>query len=720
LPGVIAGIAADIAVDPLTYIAPWTIARKVPAIMKIGKAIKAGIFGKLVPKAIKGKATTQTVQGLMGGTRAGKYVGSKLVWMFGQDPIFKETVERSTVGIATGTKNIVDMTKKLAKIPAVKASKLLKKDETGRFARKTMDELKGFLSGEELSVVSKAWKAVDDLGKEAVDMGLLTKEKFEENFGEYIKNAYTEYEQAKSKGVFAYAKRKVVGVKARKVGLTEETMAKLGQIDNPSYLFFKSTLDLLKDVENAKLFSVVSKRFASDVAQEGFKQLPKTAQLAKLSGKYVPEGMFNHIQDITEPIKRGLGTKLMADFKFMKVIMNPATHARNILSNQTLNWWKLGMNPLDPRVWKTNATALREISKKGGKWMDEAKKLGYSSDTFAANELLHLLDLPEARLAMGKAGKSWNKMKSKLGSIYQGEENFAKLSAFIFNRSHKGLAPENAWKAAESATFNYAQVTPFIRKLRTSLFGFPFITFTTKATPLAVKTMLKHPSRVSVLGKIKTAIENQADLTELQRERASEPPWIKDGFYIKLPIKDKNGRSAYFDLTYIIPFGDLVSGQFFERKISTKTGIKEGAPQAAMSQSPAINLLKEIGHNEDFYGNQIWKDSSDSGEQLQDLFRHMMKTYLPPLVADQIPGGYNAKGERQQRGFVGLAQTPDDEIRQQRTLQQEVLRNVGLKIQPINADIQESYQNWNKKKALETLLREQGVTKTFERTYIPK
>ena len=92
LPGVIAGIAADIAVDPLTYIAPWTIAKKVPAIMKIGKAIKAGIFGKLVPKAIKGKATTQTVQGLMGGTRAGKYVGSKLVWMFGQDPIFKETV----------------------------------------------------------------------------------------------------------------------------------------------------------------------------------------------------------------------------------------------------------------------------------------------------------------------------------------------------------------------------------------------------------------------------------------------------------------------------------------------------------------------------------------------------------------------------------------------------------------------------------------------------
>jgi len=34
IPGVIAGIGLDIAVDPLTYIAPWTIAKKIPMLAK--------------------------------------------------------------------------------------------------------------------------------------------------------------------------------------------------------------------------------------------------------------------------------------------------------------------------------------------------------------------------------------------------------------------------------------------------------------------------------------------------------------------------------------------------------------------------------------------------------------------------------------------------------------------------------------------------------------
>jgi hypothetical protein len=51
---------------------------------------------------------------------------------------------------------------------------------------------------------------------------------------------------------------------------------------------------------------------------------------------------------------------------------------------------------------------------------------------------------------------------------------------------------------------------------------------------------------------------------------------------------------------------------------------------------------------------------------------------------------------------------------------QELLRQVGMKVQPIEADIQENYQEWNIKKALKTLLQEQGITKEFERTYVPK
>ena len=494
-------------------------------------------------------------------------------------------------------------------------------------------------------------------------------------------------------------------------------MAELGQIENPAYLLFKSSFDLFKDVENAKLFNIVAKRWGKEVAEEGLKQLPKGQRLGELAGKWVPQNIFDDIQEITRPMIDSFGKKVVAGFKFNKVILNPATHARNIISNKTLNWWKLGMNPLDPRTIKAEARAIKEIAQKGGKYMDEAKTVGYNLNTFAANELKSLLSTPQA-LAFGKRIPNWKKITTKLGNIYQGEENYSKLAGFIFNRN-KGIGIEDAWRASESATFNYAQVTPFVRQLRESLFGFPFVTFAIKAAPIAVETAIKYPRRISVLGKVKNAIENMSDIKETVAERASEPAWMRDGFYIKLPIKDEQNRSAYFDLTYIVPFGDLISGQFFTRQVGRETGLPESIPETMVEKLPFFNTLKELANNQDFYGNKIWKEGDSVDQQLKDLFRHITKTYLPPLIADQIPGGYDYKGE-QRMGAVARVITPAEKENQRRNLMQEMLRNVGLKIQPINVDLQETYMEWEKKRALKTLLQERGIIKEFQRAYIPK
>ena len=974
LPGVVAGIGLDILVDPLTYIAPLTILKKVPGLTKVAKAGKEAVFGKMAIKTIKevGEAgaeiTPRTFEIREGGTQAGRYLAEKFNWMFGQDPIYKNTWERSIKNIGTEVENLIQVARKVADLPEATAKKLLRQDDTGRFFRVKIDELKG-LKPEEFSVISKAWQKIDDLGKEAVDIGLLSKEKYEENIGEYIKNAYIEYEQAKGKGIFGFMKLGVKGIKSRKSAeelaggylknldidevkklypnaitetgkislknlsqaeITEiagKSLKGLGQIDNAAYLLFKGSFDLIKDIENTKLFNQTAKMFGSDVAQEGFKQLPITRRLyttatgkkiemfgeiknlnqklkpflkelehtfkgdnetlsliksltnqltdlsglrseefykffqagekgvktiaekgfktgipdveklpkelfkfvnsikkgekynkfelealynggllerngfksikefvdyakapaakipgkvvettlegdlnkliklqkeiekltpklkdvkdinkrsindsfrfledsiskiraereglfeqidklklGELSGKFVPENIFNHIQEITEPFKDTLGKKLIAGFKYNKVILNPATHARNVMSNTILNWWKLGLGPWRADIY---AEAVKQAAK-GGKWADEAKTVGYNLNTFASNELRSLLDSGEAKQFLKGLGGTGAKVKNKLADLYQGEENIAKMAAFIFERK-RGLGIEEAWKLAESATFNYAQVTPFIRKLRTSLFGMPFITFSIKSAPIAVETALKHPARISVFGKIKNDIEKAADIKETERERASEPAYIRDNFYIKLPFKDKEGRSAYFDLTYILPFGDLASGGFFQRQIKRETGLKEGVPEAMLSNFPAIQLIKEITKNQDFYGDKIWQESDATDKQLKDLMRHLTKTYLPPLVSDQIPGGYMASGDRRIKGIKGAITTGGEN--QQRTLMQEMLRNVGAKIQPVNVDIQEYYQEQNRKKALENLLLEKGQLKEFKKTYIPK
>lgn len=710
LPGAIAGIALDIAFDPLTYIAPATIVRKVPLLSKAIEVTKGAVFGKRVTKAID---ETRTFETLEGGTAAGRYLGSKLAYMQGADPVFRETFERSSKNIAASTQNTVELAKSVSKLEPITAAKLLTKDETGRFMRVPLNKLK--LTPDELAPVVKLYSKIDQLGKEAVDLGLLSKEKYEDNVGEYLKNAYKEYED--SKGFFGKAATGIKGIKNRVAGLTEEKMKELGQIDNPAYLLFKSAVDLTKDVENGKLFREISQKFGTTEAKEGFAKLASGPRLGQLSGKYVPDNMALYLNEIIEPAKNTFAKDVVANFKFFKVVMNPATHARNIISNRILNYWKLGMNPLDPRTIASEAEALKEIVKGTGKWSDEARPLGYNLNSFASQEMKTLLDSPEA-LLWGKTQKAWGATKEKLGNIYQAEENQAKLTAYIFNRKHRGLNPEDAWKGAESATFNYAQVTPFVRKLRESLFGFPFITFTVKATPVALETAAKNPDRISVIGKIKQAIESQSDIQETDRERASEPPWVKDGFFIKLPMKDAQGRSSYFDLTYILPFGDLVAGNFFERGTNRESGLPENLAVSLGKKSPFFQLVSELSKNQDFYGDKIWRESDSTEKQLGDLMRHLTKSYAPPLLSDQLPGGYNEKGEKQQRGIVGATQASDEN--QKRNLMQELLRNVGAKVQPIDADIQETYQEWNKKKALQNLLIERGVLNQFQRTYIPK
>lgn len=729
-PGLVAGIILDIAFDPLTYIAPATIAKKIPMLAKVIKGVKEAGFGKTVAKGVDTgrvyqsaeealKAGERTYQAQEGGTKVGRLLVEKLAYKAGKDPIYMDIYEKGTKNTAITIQKIAELGKPIADLTPEVASAILKTDKTGRFVRESLEVLAKKLTPDQLAPVAKLYNYIDNLGKEAVDLGLLSKETFEKNMGEYIKNAYLEYEQkTASKLPFGFSKTKISPIKSRK---DVENVAEFGltQIKNPAYLLMKSGIDLTRQVENAKMFRQVAQKFGSDIPQEGFTKMGDGKSLGDLAGKYLPNHMAESLNEIAMPAADTFGKALIANFKFAKVVMNPATHIRNIVSNMVLNYWKLGMNPLDPRTIRAQKEALSEIAKGSGKWIDEAKPLGYNLDTFASAEFKNILETPEMTSAMGKAGGMWTKTKKALGDMYQGEENFAKLTAYIYQRQVKKLDPEDAWKAAESATFNYAQVTPLIRKIRTSIWGMPFITFTAKATPLAIETALKNPGRISVIGKIKKGIENQSDLEQTDRERASEPPWVRDGFYIKLPGADKYGRSKYFDLTYIIPFGDLVSGSFFERGQATDTGLPEGAAQTVLRKNPVTQLIMELGKNRNFYGNKIWKDSDSPEQQARDMFIHITKTYAPPLLGEQLPNGYNAKsGERDWKGIPGGIEASEEN--QKRTLTEEIMRNAGIKIQPLNAEIQETYQEWNKKKALELLLKESGVLKGMEINYVPK
>lgn len=724
LVGTVAGIALDIATDPFTYIAPGKILTKIPGISNVFKTGVESIFGKTVTKVIdEGIDTitkqpiTRTVDVREGGLDPARKLADSFVWMFGQDGVFKNTYARMMRNIGTETTLAVNLIKPLAKLDSKTDNALQKvifsNDTTGRIIRKPLDVLQREVDAETFNIIKPIWNKIDDLGKQLVDEGVLSKTDYENNLGEYIHQYYKEYLDKKSEKFFGVKPIGLKETKARSETLTKEGMDVLGQVDNPSYLLGRTILAMTHDLENAKLLNTVTKNWAVDGAREGFVKIGTEGnkKWGQLAGKYIPEHMSKYIDEIIKTPEQNIGTRIISEFKFAKVVLSPATHVRNLLSNMVLNYWKLGIIPGD----KTYFDALKEIKAGTGKYIDMAKKVGYGADTFMSQEIFGMLDEPD----MWKgAGKKINELKRTIGNIYQEEENWAKLTAFI-KQVKSGHTPEEAWKMAESATFNYAQITPFVRKMRTAIWGVPFITFPLKATPVAVETMLNKTGRVSVIGKIKNAIEEQSDIKENERERATEPSWIKDGFYVKLPFKDAKGRSAYFDLTYIVPFGDLVSGDFFARSMNRETGTKEDIASFALSKSPVFNFIKEISKNQDFYGNKIFRQSSGLESNIADLTRHLTKTFLPPPLADQVPGGYDKDGKRI-KGSIQQALTPNEEANQKRTFTQELLKYVGAKTQPVDAEIQELMNENNRKKGLQTLLQERGIIKDFRQSYIPK
>lgn len=679
IPGVIAGIALDIAVDPLTWISPISAFRKIPGAVKAASAI------------------SDTVKA----SKVGQYFGSKLIYRFGQDPVYAQMAERTIKNIAIGNQNLMDVARPLFKLDG----------ETQRVigaARKagTLNQL----APEVLAKAKPAFDELDRLGKEAVQVGLLDPKTYSENLGIYMARLYRKHEIPDTGVVKQIFDSKPLRTNLdrfmKRTDIPDDVRQAMGEILEAGYPTAKSLVQIHSAIERTKFFSEVAAKWGKDEIIEGFAKLSDNKRLGALAGKAVPKAIFDDVNEIIRAptdLQKGL-SKIVAGFKFGKVIMNPATHSRNIISNFILNNFE-GLSPARVDIY---AEAVTDLAKKG-KWYQEAKGVGLGLDTFASREINDILVGPEGSKWYQKAGKGF---VEKLSNVYQKEEEFAKLAQFIYQRKG-GKTAEEAWKIAERATFNYAQVTPFIKRLRESIFGYPFITFTYKSTPAVARVLATKPTKLSNLGKIKQAIENLSPSDELEKERAVEPEYVKNGLFIRLPNKDKFGRAGYFDLTYIVPMGDIFSGQFIEQ-------VKEGETlqQTAFRKLPFLSIVSDLAQNKDFFGNDIVKgNSTEPWQQGGDIMKYLFKSYGPPVVAD-LPGRLKNSLEFE----LGKEEEPlEKQKRTTRTLAQESLRGLfGLKVTPFNLTREQQKRENELRARLEKLLEAEGVIRKFEIPYIPK
>lgn len=415
-----------------------------------------------------------------------------------------------------------------------------------------------------------AIKEFQRLGKRAVQEGLLNETTFYDNFGRYMPRLYKSKEAPEGTMRF-FGDRKPIRInldRFKKIkDIPDDIRAALGEIKTAGYPTAKGLAQLGQAIERAKFFRQTAQKFSKTKPFKDWLQLPITKALGELSGKYISPAIYDDIQQWIRVASKGekayrTGIGL---WKYSKVIANPATHSRNMMSNVILADLG-GLSPLRVDIW---GEALLDLKRKG-KYFKELKK--YSNiltETFYAREIGDLLTAFEKSGGTNILMKGMNMLKwlmKKGGNLYQAEEQWSKMALYIAKRK-QGWEPLKAAKHAEKWLFNYREVPPFIDVLRGSRVGgwagaalsgtYPFITFSYKVAPRLLEIAWKDPVKLTKWMKMYRGVEQFVDEETIERQRELLPDYMREGMYLRLPFKDESGRDQYLDLNFILPWGDI-------------------------------------------------------------------------------------------------------------------------------------------------------------------
>lgn len=451
-----------------------------------------------------------------------------------------------------------------------------------------------------------------------------------------------------------------------------DVRSQMGEILEAGFPVAKRLSEVTHSVETSKFFRWVAAHLADTANRTGdMVKLSDVQTLGILAGKYVPKIVADDINTIgrmkTIGKAREAYRKFLGYWKFGKVILNPAAQSRNLMSNIIL--MDLGNYPVfQPEGVKHFLDAATEYVKKGETYR-LARKAGLLGGTYFGNEIKNFIVDMGGETGGNILSRGMQAFVRNAGKGYQGMEEISKMAMFVWRMS-KGNNMRTASDYAQKWLFDYRNVPEFIRYLRNAPFGYPFITFTSKAIPRLAEAAATNPAKISKYYKAFDHIEGEGH----EEEKKLLPEYIKNGMYVRLPFPDKNGNPLYFNMNYILPWGNLeLAGQ----------GV---LPQVALPSDPAATFLTAFATNTNpFNGKELYKDTDDPDEKNIKIATFIYQTLMPSL-APSIPltgiiGGYSYE-----KILDAIFQRPDKmgRLRDLPTTLMDV--GFGLKATPVNLE----------------------------------
>lgn len=637
-----------------------------------------------------------------------RVLGKALVYRYAQPKPYVQAAEKAALKRMVGGEEATQVSKILSTTRVGKPLTSSQQRYVGRLFRGEVTVTPKLLAKpkfREYQVIAKEGRTImDKWSRELIKSGVPSKEAnrvIEQNIGRYMPRMFAPRLLERGVGFPRRPLRlKLTGLKHRK-DLSESVLRKLEVIKEPALPTAIRVRELATTSANAELFNTVARNpawVANTNTTGNMIQMPNTATMGALRGKWVIPEIGSDISGIVAARSQAIKIydKALSAWKFGKVVLNPATHARNIMSN-TMLLDMSGINHFQqarllPRVVKDyiNKGRLYQEARSGG-------LLGTEFYSVEASQFLNSYNLTPTEAHLPRIMNVLKAPFRRAGETYQFEEQLAKMIKFTDMRT-KGFGVEAAVRESEKWIFNYQKIPKFIEFARR--FGSPFITFTYKALPRLAETAVNNPLKLYKYYAFANAFNNasakQIGLTEeeMAREAKYMPEWMKTKIpgmptQLLMPTKDEFGRTQYLNLEYILPIG--MAPEVAER------GIMRG-----LITNPTLTAFTEIKSNRDFRRKKIYSETDTAGERnikiAEYLYRQAMPSFAPGLP--RIKGGYSwekAKAALEKRGdYLGRVRSPE-----------QVMLDIfaGLKIQPVSVREGIRFESYQKKADIQEALR---------------
>ena len=286
-------------------------------------------------------------------------------------------------------------------------------------------------------------------------------------------------------------------------------------------------------------------------------------RLGPLVDGYVHPGLVDELKHFLSPEYNapGLGSEMLSWWKASKVVGNPATVMRNMVSGATVQSDMAGVPVWKHLIkWKDSQRGFWTKSKAYEKWRDRGlfgsdfERVEVNKDAF--ERIVGASKTPDEFWAkmLETSGRTREKLTGWYGMIDHSNRMYLAEMAETM-----GATPAQAVHFANKWQLDYRYVPKFLEALRSGPGGafFPFASFYTLMTPRILETAVKRPW---VLLKYPAAVAGANALSEhlmgISHEEAerNKPEFLRNMPYTMILPGDKK---RYLSLDYLLPFGGV-------------------------------------------------------------------------------------------------------------------------------------------------------------------